>query len=203
MAGLRKKQKEKRETAIIEAAKQLIGEKGYRNTSIEEISEKAEVGPATVYNYFNSKAGIFIAIFRKELEIILQNGVKVIVDLPATPEEAIYKLAEAQFGDLASRYSKKLVREIFAFVIIERFSAGQEMKGMDNALRSQLLETLKVFEKRGHFASGITFSDVAFVVYPLIMTDLMALFINDDMTTADFLKSIKMHLYLAFKGLKK
>ena len=58
MSGLRKKQREKREQAIIEAAKQLVGEKGYRETSIEEIAAAAEVGPATVYNYFDSKAGL-------------------------------------------------------------------------------------------------------------------------------------------------
>jgi len=60
MTDLRNKQKQKRKEAIIEAAKELIAEKGYRNTNIEEIAEKAEVGPATVYNYFNSKSGLVL-----------------------------------------------------------------------------------------------------------------------------------------------
>jgi hypothetical protein len=133
---------------------------------------------------------------------MLQKGSQVIANLPETAEDAVLKLAETYFCDLPDRYSKKLVREIFSFVISDQVSAGDEIRGLDNLLINQLVGMLKVFETRRQFAQGISSADVAFIVFPLIMTDLMTLFVKDEMTTQDFRKSLQRHLKLAFNGLK-
>jgi AcrR family transcriptional regulator len=44
--------------AVVEAARRLFLERGYGATTIEAISEAAEVPPATVYRLFSSKHGI-------------------------------------------------------------------------------------------------------------------------------------------------
>ncbi len=62
MASLRERQRERRRQNILDAAWQLIGEKGLDNTSIEEVAARAEVGPATVYNYFGSKNDLLQAL---------------------------------------------------------------------------------------------------------------------------------------------
>ncbi len=201
MSDLRKKQKQKREEAIIEAAKELIGEKGYRNTSIEEIAEKAEVGPATVYNYFNSKSGLFLSIFNKEVETLLKNGGKIISNPPVEAEEAVYKLAETYFGDFMGRYSRQLMREIFVATLVEQLSVRKEIIGLDYALMAQLVELLKMIKSRGQIGPDIEAEDAAFVIYSLIMTDLMVFFVDDDMTMQDCLQAMKHHISLSFKGL--
>jgi len=201
MSDLRKKQKQKREEAIIEAAKELIGEKGYRNTSIEEIAEKAEVGPATVYNYFNSKSGLFLSIFNKEVETLLKNGGKIISNPPVEAEETVYKLAETYFGDFMGRYSRQLMREIFVATLVEQLSVRKEIIGLDYALMAQLVELLKMIKSRGQIGPDIEAEDAAFVIYSLIMTDLMVFFVDDDMTMQDCLQAMKHHISLSFKGL--
>lgn len=45
-------------TAVIEAARSLFLERGYGATTIDAISERAEVPPATLYRLFSSKHGI-------------------------------------------------------------------------------------------------------------------------------------------------
>jgi AcrR family transcriptional regulator len=45
-------------TAVVEAARRLFLERGYGATTIEAISELADVPPATVYRLFSSKLGI-------------------------------------------------------------------------------------------------------------------------------------------------
>ncbi len=40
---------------ILKAAVDVISEKGFRSASMREISRRAEVGDATIYNYFSSK----------------------------------------------------------------------------------------------------------------------------------------------------
>ena len=49
--------------AVIDAARALFLERGYGATTIEAISERADVPPATVYRLFSSKHGILKALF--------------------------------------------------------------------------------------------------------------------------------------------
>src|ERR687883_635710 len=48
--------------AVVEAARLLFLERGYGATTIEAISELADVPPATVYRLFSSKHGILGAL---------------------------------------------------------------------------------------------------------------------------------------------
>jgi AcrR family transcriptional regulator len=49
--------------AVVDAAQALFLERGYGATTIEAISERADVPPATVYRLFASKHGILKALF--------------------------------------------------------------------------------------------------------------------------------------------
>jgi len=48
---------------IIDAAKSLLFEKGYENTSIDEIAQLAGISKSTLYTYFLSKEEILIRVF--------------------------------------------------------------------------------------------------------------------------------------------
>ena len=200
MADLRQKQKQKREEAIINAAKELIAEKGYRNTSIEEIAERAEVGPATVYNYFTSKSNLFVTVFRQEVEILLEIGAEIVANPPADPEEAVSSLMGAYFGGFMDRYNKQLMREIFIAALVEQLSVRQELIGLDYALMAQLTGLLNVIKDRGDINISITVEDLAFIIYSVTMTDLMMYFADEDMTSSDCLSLMKHHISLALQG---
>ena len=49
-------------TAVVDAARTLFLERGYGTTTIEAISERSDVPPATVYRLFSSKLGILKAL---------------------------------------------------------------------------------------------------------------------------------------------
>src|ERR1700727_2619086 len=48
--------------AVIEAARTLFPDRGYATTTIEALSDLADVPPATVYRLFSSKLGILRAL---------------------------------------------------------------------------------------------------------------------------------------------
>lgn len=48
--------------AVVDAARTLFLERGYGATTVESISERADVPPATVYRLFSSKRGILKAL---------------------------------------------------------------------------------------------------------------------------------------------
>ncbi|MER7712949.1 TetR family transcriptional regulator [Streptomyces werraensis] len=58
--GLRERKKIKTREAIRGAAYALVEEQGYDATTIEQIAERAEVSPSTVFRYFPAKEDIVI-----------------------------------------------------------------------------------------------------------------------------------------------
>lgn len=56
----RKRQARCRSERILNAALEIFCEKGLEDTSIEDIALRAQVGPATIYRYFNNKAELAI-----------------------------------------------------------------------------------------------------------------------------------------------
>ncbi|MDQ0932277.1 TetR/AcrR family transcriptional regulator [Streptomyces turgidiscabies] len=58
--GLRERKKIKTRMAIRVATYELIGSQGYEATTIEQIAERAEVSPSTVFRYFPTKEDIVL-----------------------------------------------------------------------------------------------------------------------------------------------
>jgi len=58
--GLREKQRRQREAAILEAAFQLITEKGYESMTMDDLAERAGISKPTLYNHFESKVAIAV-----------------------------------------------------------------------------------------------------------------------------------------------
>lgn len=68
---MRKKDDEK-EQRIKEAVASLMLEEGWSGTSISKIARKAEVSPATVYTYFDSKEDMLQCIYREYSEHVFE-----------------------------------------------------------------------------------------------------------------------------------
>lgn len=64
----RERKKRDRKYEIISAAQTLIDEKGYDETSIQEITDAVDISYATFYNYFDSKEELLLSINQVELE---------------------------------------------------------------------------------------------------------------------------------------
>lgn len=66
---------EKTKDKILKAAKEIFEEKGYDNTKVDEIAEKAGVTKAMIYYHFESKESIVVYLIKQLLEVI-QNKLK-------------------------------------------------------------------------------------------------------------------------------
>ncbi len=67
--------------AVVDAARALFAERGYQATTIDAVSDRADVPPATVYRLFSSKLGILKAL----LDVSIA-GDDQPLPLPARPE---------------------------------------------------------------------------------------------------------------------
>ncbi len=65
MSGRREAQKADRERRILKAAEAQFREQGYELTRIENVAQEANISVGTVYNYFDSKCDILLALVTK------------------------------------------------------------------------------------------------------------------------------------------
>jgi AcrR family transcriptional regulator len=69
-ASKRAEQSERTRTRILDVAEDLLGQHGFYGTTIREIAKLAEVDTALAHYYFDSKQGLFDAVFLRRATII-------------------------------------------------------------------------------------------------------------------------------------
>ncbi len=60
-----------RQRRILESASHVFAENDYAEVSMEDIAERAEVSRGTVYNYFNSKDGLYRRVLSERLGALM------------------------------------------------------------------------------------------------------------------------------------
>lgn len=65
--GLRERKKRLRLRRIVHAAEALFVEKGFTNTTIQDIADQAEVGLGTLYLYARSKEDLLVLVFKQHI----------------------------------------------------------------------------------------------------------------------------------------
>lgn len=85
--SLKERQRKEREALIITTAEEVFLEKGYHNTSIDEIAARVGIAKGTVYLHFPGKEELVVAILERDMQSFLQ-GIDAIIasDVYATPQ---------------------------------------------------------------------------------------------------------------------
>src|SRR3982751_3404043 len=87
--GLREGQKKWRASQMLDAASMLFAGQGYDATGIEEIAQRADVAPATVYNYFETKPNLLMALALRHVHVAIPERRAFLKNLPAEPFDGI------------------------------------------------------------------------------------------------------------------
>lgn len=91
-SSLREKQRQERLELLLQAAEQMFEEKGYRDTSMDEIAARVGIGTATIYSHFSSKEDLMVAaIFEGTFRRIVQ-GVEEIGSSEASATEKLTRV---------------------------------------------------------------------------------------------------------------
>jgi AcrR family transcriptional regulator len=109
--SLREKQRQERQELILQAAEQVFDEKGYRDTSMDEIAARVGIGTATIYSHFSSKEELMIAAI---LERGFQRIRQYVEEISATQESATDKLREVFHFLVSGDFFRRRVQLFYA-----------------------------------------------------------------------------------------
>lgn len=150
MSGLRKKQKAAREKRILDTAVRKFRADGYRNVRIEDLAEEAEVSVGTVYNYYETKGDILIAVVALEVEEVLAAGDGIVADPPRGVTAALEALIFQYFDHSLEYLTKEMWRSAMALSIEAPGTPnGRRYTDLDACLSRQVSALIEALQARG------------------------------------------------------
>jgi AcrR family transcriptional regulator len=138
MSGLRAKHRADRNSRIVEAASRLFREAGYEGARIEAIAAEAQVSIGTIYNYYQNKGDILVAIVAMEVNEVLQAGRRIVERPPKDAAKAIEMLLATYVEHSLVYLSKEMWRQALAISTQQPESPfGKTYAALDRALAQQ------------------------------------------------------------------
>ena len=166
MSGLRERQKATRHSRILDTASRLFRDHGYDAVKMEAIAAAAEVSIGTIYNYYQNKGDLLVAIVAMEVNEVLAAGEKVIAKPPRNAEKAIDGLIGNYIDHSLVYLSKEMWRQAMAISIQQPDSPfGLAYSALDVALAQQtcgLIEKLQALGLVNARADAKSFGELIF-----------------------------------------
>ncbi len=140
------------ETAVLRAATELIGEKGFAFTTMDEIAERAGISKATIYKLFPSKENLLLRV----LEALNEEIVREVKELPRDKfPEAFPRLLDLFLAQVEKRqnFVKILASETFShgpFLREGRRDLYRRISENRNFYRRTIEEILRQGKKDGY-----------------------------------------------------
>jgi len=105
--SLKEKQRQEREELILQAAEEMLAEKGYHETSMDEIAVRVGIAKGTVYLHFPSKEDLVMAIFERGMLKLLE-GVEASIASETTTRAKMEAVLRFIYGGFFNKRSEAL-----------------------------------------------------------------------------------------------
>jgi AcrR family transcriptional regulator len=158
VCSLRQKQRQERLELILQAAEQVFAEKGYRDTSMDEIAARVGIGTATIYAHFSSKEDLMVAAI---LERDFQRTVQDVAAICAREASATEKISDVFHFLVRSDFFQRRVQIFYAMgstpQVQQAMLARQgAMLETANSFTHQLTQVIEQGKKAKEFQEAIS-----------------------------------------------
>ncbi len=202
MAGLRERQKAGRREGILKAAGLLFRRDGFAATSMEQIAERAELSTGTVYNYFDSKGDLLLALVALDGEEVRAAGARHVARPLTDPVAAVNALLEGYVDHALVHLDKRLWRHMMGTALtFAETPMGAGYRALDRKLAAQVGALCCALQKRGDIPAEVDCQDAGQILF-YVCNSLFMEFVADD---AVALSTMKRRMFrevrLIFRGL--
>lgn len=105
--SLKEKQRQEREDLILQVAEEVILEKGYHETAMDEIAARVGIAKGTLYLHFARKEDLVFALVEKRLQA-LSDKIEKIYSEGGTPRARLEAILHLQYKGVFSKHSQLL-----------------------------------------------------------------------------------------------
>lgn len=181
MAGVREKKKEALRQQILGAAKECFLTDGFEETTIADIAARANIGVGTLYNYFPSKALLYVQSYYRDMGNPKEKLDEVIRRYGDDPSLTIIHIIEIYLEPYRT-FERNQLRELFC-VFIDSLNKHHELGVFYTASKFMFIDfitkILKAYQDKGMLSSSIDTNDGAFCIYSIISTQALFFTMND------------------------
>jgi len=198
MAGVREEKKRRTRKAILQAAVQLFGDKGYERTSIDELARAAGVGKGTIYSYFQTKSEIFLAFCEDELDhVYAEVAQKSKVDATLTEQLMALFMGEFRYVTRHKDFGRLLLREM----IFPKELTVERSRDLDNRYIEYLSAMCIKAQQRGELRRDVDLLFVCGHFYALYLIAVSAWYMGRLQTEDDVAEALQLLLQQSMEGL--
>lgn len=202
MTGLREQKKSERRERIFSAAVDLFNKKGFSNTSMQDIAEKASLAVGTLYNYFPSKNDLLLDIMQEEMEITITGDDALFnVNLQNHDAKDIIKSLIKKIYSIPLLLNKESMKEIF----IATFSSDEHMKKgiiLDIELMKAFQKLLERLQKNNMINHEMNSYNATKIFYSVLLTQMMMYIFDPELDNEKLFDNIDEIIDLIFQGMK-
>lgn len=168
--------------AVVDAARALFVERGYGATTVEAISQEADVPPATVYRLFSSKLGILRALL--DVSIVGDHDEVAMADRPQVRELTAGGDPSARlagFVDVVADVNSR-VAPIYRILVSAAGTDPDAAALLDDLGRQRQQGqrvVVRALARSGALRAGVRERDAADIVHALLSPELYGLLVVD------------------------
>lgn len=147
--------KEEKKAFIANCALKVFRQKGFSETTVEEIAFEAGIGKGTVYEYYKSKEEIVLKIF-DDFFNSEEEKLETVKSIDTNAKEGIKKLLQSSFGRL--EFYSEVIPVYFEFWSSSTGRAlglNKKMSGRFEKIAIQVYKYLQKGKKNGEFSRTI------------------------------------------------
>ena len=140
---------------ILNAAVDLISERGFERTTVDEIASRASVGKGTIYLYFENKEKIFIAILESGIQEIIKRMNEILSQSGDFQQRFEAMLKEhLQFAEEHREFYKVLIKERLNMKLIADKDAQDRIIEKYRKSQQQLTQFMQIGIDQEQLRSG-------------------------------------------------
>ncbi len=131
---------------ILDSAEELFIQKGYADTAINDIAEKADFSRTSVYQYFSGKEEIYLCILERYTDLLFERVMICTAEAPTVPTKIMAFLEEM----------RRLMKErpnFFELYFMQRHQVepglSPELRARVNAKRKKVENVFRDFYRQG------------------------------------------------------
>ncbi len=197
--SLREKKKQETRNRIFAVSGQLFKEKGFENTTVDEITKEAGIAKGTFFNYFPTKESLLL-YFKKQKEELIFNVLETQMSLDVPAKEKITNFLVL----LAENYEKdkELTRLLFfehkRLTMISTQQSGEKKQAHQRFI-DMICDFLKEGVQNGEIKNGIDLKIASESLNAIYFHSLMIWLHSDNNTS--FSRDISAKIDLLFAGI--